>query len=477
MHQVLIRIPFKPFAWLPDWWPEQVPVFGYGMMLFVTFLVTTWLAGRRARREGMNPQHIQDLGIWIFAAGILGARITFMIQYGVPVQDFFKIWEGGLVFYGSALGGVVGYALAYAFIIRRHRLSSWKIADVVAPAAAAGLCLGRVGCLLNGCCYGNVACPHCPAIHFPMSAPPRAELVQKGLQTAAGFSMATDRDQPPSTVRRVERGSPADGAGLQVGDVITRVEARLGRQQDEPFIPAVLRRYLVAKWPTQGPAPADVALRLTVRRESQTVTLPWYSLAPAAAPGLLDFGFTTADCTVGAVNPDSPAYRMGLQAGDLIVRANDHPVNFYGDLDSYLGKGEGWVLGERKLQLTVAHPGAPAPVRLSAYEPRTLGLHPTQVYESISMALLFLLLLAFTPFKGRDGMVMVVFIFGYAIHRFLNEMLRNDTQPVAFNMTLSQNGSILVFILGVVLLAWIWRTPLRAWLRRQPVRDAVKVTG
>ena len=477
MHQVLIRIPLKPFAWLPDWWPEQVPIFGYGMMLFVTFLVTTWVAGRRARREGMNPQHVQDLGIWIFGAGIIGARITFMIQYGVPVQDFFKIWEGGLVFYGSALGGVVGYALAYIFIIRRYGLSSWKIADAVAPAVAVGLCLGRVGCLLNGCCYGNVACPNCPAIHFPMSAPPRAELVQKGLQTAAGFAMTTHLDRPPFTVRRVERRSPADDAGLKVGDVITRVEARLDGQEGEPFIPAGLRRYLVAKWPTHGPAPENVALRVTVRRENQAVTLPWFSLAPAATPSLLDFGFTTADCTVGEVNPDSPAYRTGLQTGDLIVRANDHPINSYDDLDTYLGKGEGWVLGDRELRLTVQHAGAQAPVKLPAYEPRTLGLHPTQVYESISMALLLLLLLAFAPFKGRDGMAMVLFIFGYSIHRFLNEMLRNDTQPVAFNMTLSQNGSILVFILGVILLVWIWRTPLWAWLRRRPVPDAVKVTG
>jgi prolipoprotein diacylglyceryltransferase len=468
MHQVLIRIPLKPFAWLPDWWPEQVPLFGYGMMLFITFLVTTWLAGRRARKEGMNPQHVQDLGIWIFAAGIIGARITFMIQYKVPIQDFFKIWEGGLVFYGSAIGGVVGYALAYWFIIRPHGLSTWKIADAVAPAVAIGLCLGRVGCLLNGCCYGNVACPNCPAIHFPMSAPPRAELVQKGLQTAAGFAMAGQPDQPPATVQRVEPESPAAASGLKVGDVITRIETRLDGQAGEPFLPAGLRRYLVAKWPVHGPALENVALRLTVRREGKSVDSPWFNLPPAAKPGLLDFGFTTANCTVGEVNPDAPAYQSGLRTGDLIVRANDHPINFYEDLDSYLGQGEGWVLGQTKLRLAVAHAGSAAVADLQEYEPRTLGLHPTQVYESISMALLLWLLLAFSPFKGRDGMVMVLFLFGYAIHRFLNEMLRNDTEPVAFNMTLSQNGSVLVFILALALMLWIWR---------KPAPEAVKMTA
>ncbi len=477
MHQVIFRIPLKPFAWLPDWWPEQVPLFGYGMMLFITFLVTYFLAGRQARKAGMNPQPVQDLGIWIFAAGIIGARITFMIQYRVPIWDFFKIWEGGLVFYGSAIGGVVGYALAYWFIIRPHGLSTWKVADAVAPAIAIGLCLGRVGCLLNGCCYGNVACANCPAIHFPMSAPPRAELVQKGLQTAAGFAMAGHSDQAPLAVRRVEPESPAAGSGLKAGDVITRVETRLDGQAGEPFFPAGLRRYLAAKWPVHGPAPDTVALRLTVRRDNKIENLSWYNLPAARKAGLLDFGFTTADCTVGAVTPDAPASRSGLRAGDLIVRANDHPINFYDDLDSYLGQGEGWPLGEAKLRLAVAHAGSTAAVDLPEYEPLTLGLHPTQIYESISMALLLWLLLAFTPFKGRDGMVMVLFLFAYAIHRFLNEMLRNDTQPVAFNMTLSENGSILAFLIALALLLWIWRKPLWDRLRRKPVPDVVKVAG
>jgi phosphatidylglycerol:prolipoprotein diacylglycerol transferase len=75
------------------------------------------------------------------------------------------------------------------------------------------------------------------------------------------------------------------------------------------------------------------------------------------------------------------------------------------------------------------------------------------------MAMLFLLLTAYYPFRRRDGMVMVLFILGYSVHRFLNEMLRNDTNPVAFGMTLSQNGSILFLAVGLCLLAWLWRKP------------------
>src|SRR5207302_1005082 len=120
--------------------------------------------------EGIAKEYIQDLAIWIFVGGIAGARIVYMIQYHIsfwPITNFFRIWEGGLVFYGSAIGGVVGYLLAYVFVIRKHGLSTWKMADIIAPSCAIGLCIGRFGCLFNGCCYGGVACPDCPSVHFP----------------------------------------------------------------------------------------------------------------------------------------------------------------------------------------------------------------------------------------------------------------------------------------------------------------------
>ena len=55
-----------------------------------------------------------------------------------------------IAFYGSAIGGVVGYALAYLFVVRKHGLSTRQLADIVAPSVAWGLMLGRIGCLLNG---------------------------------------------------------------------------------------------------------------------------------------------------------------------------------------------------------------------------------------------------------------------------------------------------------------------------------------
>lgn len=350
MRQVLFYIPIFGY---------EIPIYGYGMMLFVAFVFCTWLASWLARREGIDPKHVQDMAIWIFVLGILGARITYTIQYWqdfTSIWQFFRIWDGGLVFYGSAIGGVVGYFLAYIFILRKHHISSWKMADVIAPCIALGLCLGRVGCLLNGCCYGNVACADCPAISFPLSSPPRFALVARGYQTAAGFTL----------------------------------------------------------------------------------------LDPEHAR------------TVGAVEPDSPAAFAGLKAGDTILKINGSDVERDSDITASLTRE--WKRGKNDLSLKVRHANR-TEEELPSFTHGTLGLHPTQIYESISMAILFAVLLAYYPLRKRDGAVMVVFMFGYAVHRFLNEMLRTDTDPVAFGMTLSQNVSILLFIAAVVLACWIRSRP------------------
>jgi phosphatidylglycerol:prolipoprotein diacylglycerol transferase len=78
------------------------------------------------------------------------------------------------------------------------------------------------------------------------------------------------------------------------------------------------------------------------------------------------------------------------------------------------------------------------------------------------MLLLFFLLTAYYPFRRHDGEVMVLFMIAYSLHRFLNEMLRSDTDPIGTTgMTLSQNGSIIIFVAGVLLAIWLWRKPVQ----------------
>jgi prolipoprotein diacylglyceryltransferase len=399
MLQVLVRIPL-PF------WPYELPLFGFGLMLFLAFVTTGWLAARRAQREGINPDIIWDLALFLFFGGLLGARITFIVQHTPPqsLMDFLyklpRIWDGGIILYGAVLGGVASYLLFWrlylcdllpaaqlpswmqfllkvpwyspywllggeiAFVVvslfyrQPSRVSTLKLCDIIAPSIALGLALGRVGCFLNGCCYGQVACPDCAVypVHFPLSAAARVDLVRNGYQTAAGFLVEKEIPGEGVVVGLVEPGSAAAHAGLKRGDMILQVEV-LGKA-----IPA----------------------------------------------------------TRGA-------------------------------LDNLLGLD--WPKGESVLSLLVRP--VEGPEHTLAFVPRTLGLHPTQLYETISMGLLFLLLLAYYPLRTRDGQVIAVLMMCYAIHRYINEHLRNDPRPVGFE----SYGSLILLGAGVALYVYLWLRP------------------
>ncbi len=359
MRQVVFTI---PLGWLQEGW--EIPVYGYGLMLFLAYIFCTALARRLCRREGIDDKLIPDLTLSLFVTGIVGGRINFVIQYWRtmpknhgfdqrPLIDVIKLWDGGLVLYGAIAGAMVGYFAYDYFVMRKHGVSKWKMLDVVAPCIALGIALGRIGCLFTGCCYGDVACGGRP-IHFPLysnTKPPQltgpaAKMIERGYQTPLRFVL---KEGSPM-VAGVETGSPAEEAGLRAGDLIVKVNGK-------PYTPGV-----------DPIVPVDGELVLTVLR-----------------------------------------------------------------------------IGEGPVTIT--------------YAPTTIGVNPTQIYETISMSLLLFFLLSYLPYRRRDGELMVLLMFGYGVHRFLNEMLRTDTEPVAFGLTYSQNVSIGVLVAALVL-AWIvYRRP------------------
>lgn len=405
-------------------WLGPLPIYGFGAMLFTTFVACYWLIGRRAEKVGYPAQSVRDLAIWIFVGGIVGARIVFMIQYGIPIWQFHRIWEGGLVFYGSALGGFLAFLLGYVFIVRKHRMNGLVLADVVAPCLALGLALGRIGCLLNGCCYGHVACPDCYSVHFPLSAPARFSLVQSGLQTAAGFAVVNSFAEPRSVVTQVEPDSAADRAGVRSGDIITAVE---GQSNDRKFLEV---------WGTES----------QLARLGQQVGPPDQQLGPDRS-GFIGWQFSFGD--------SEHLLKAEKAAGDARVES----LVVYDRLWDMLINN--WPRGKTDLHLTVVHADGTTQ-QLPPFEPRTLGLHPTQFYETVSMCLLFLVLLAMEPLRPKSGMLMVVMMLGYSVHRFINESLRNDTATYDLlhglgvpPLSLSQWLSVVVFAGGMVLLVYV----------------------
>ena len=141
---------------------DGLPIFGYGAMMFLGFSAATILAARRARSVGLPSDVIWDMAIWLILPGIVGARLFYLVQHGdrvfrdVPVSEWlvsaFNLSQGGIVLYGALLGGAAGY-FTFCYV---HRLRPLALADIIVPSVFVGIGFGRIGCLLNGCCYGAV---------------------------------------------------------------------------------------------------------------------------------------------------------------------------------------------------------------------------------------------------------------------------------------------------------------------------------
>ncbi len=124
----------------------------YGVCLAAAVLLTVWLVERDARKRGEGGHRIFDLAVIIMAASITGARVMYVAQhwseYRFDVLRSFMVWEGGLVFLGGLLPGIV-VGLLYL------RLKGMcHLRDTIALYLPIGVAVTRVGCFLNGCCYG-----------------------------------------------------------------------------------------------------------------------------------------------------------------------------------------------------------------------------------------------------------------------------------------------------------------------------------
>ncbi len=131
-----------------------VNIFSFGLMLSLGFAAAVLVGFLNAKRHGVDPWTIVDMAIYLFLAGLVGSRLVFVLMnwslYADDPVSIFATWEGGVSFYGAILGGFV---VVVVFSIKR-KLSVGRVADAVAPGLAVAAAVGRIGCALNGCCYG-----------------------------------------------------------------------------------------------------------------------------------------------------------------------------------------------------------------------------------------------------------------------------------------------------------------------------------
>ena len=132
-------------------------IYSYGVLLAASYLLGLQFALMRARSRGLPAQQVMDLGIWIIISALVGAKLLLLIvdfdQFTANPKDLLGLARSGGVFYGGLIAAVI-VALVY---LRRHRMPLWTTTDVFAPGIALGHVVGRMGCLLAGCCFGKPA--------------------------------------------------------------------------------------------------------------------------------------------------------------------------------------------------------------------------------------------------------------------------------------------------------------------------------
>ncbi|MDI9444381.1 MAG: prolipoprotein diacylglyceryl transferase [Planctomycetota bacterium] len=340
--------------------PEGLPIRGYGTLLLAAILAAIGMTIWRGRRLGLDPDRLVMLCFWMILPGIVGARVFYVIEYWEDFQratviatigELLNFTEGGLVVYGSIIGGIAGL-LVFLF---RHKMPLLATLDLMTPSFMLGLALGRLGCFMNGCCFGG-PCDLPWAVEFPAGSPVHVHQMRRGEVFIEGLKLDADPAAPP-IVSAVAPGSPAERHGLDK-------QMRLAAVNGQP-----------------------------VRTSAEAL----WVLAQA-----------------------------GREGGGVSVE----------------------VLGGPKVHWTAETEARAAPV------------HPTQIYAAINALLICLLLVAYAPFRRRDGEVFALFLTVYPLTRFIIEVIRNDEGAVlGTGLTISQNVSLVLLAVAAILWILLARRP------------------
>lgn len=143
MHRIIIEI-------------GPVTIYSYGFMVALAFIICSIFMVRDARKAGLDGGDYFDCLLAMLFGGIVGGRALFVAlnwdAYTWTVMKMIMVNEGGLAVQGGLLGGIIASSIA----CKLKGIPYWKAADIAAPYIALGQGIGRIGCFLNGCCYGPV---------------------------------------------------------------------------------------------------------------------------------------------------------------------------------------------------------------------------------------------------------------------------------------------------------------------------------
>ncbi len=401
--------------------PEGLPIRGYGVMMLAAVLAAIALAVGRARRRGWDVDMIYSLAFWVFVPGIVGARAFYVIEYwsrdfapafdagiAAGIGSLLNVTRGGLVVFGSLIGAVIGLVL-FALV---RRLPLPALCDLVVPSFALGQALGRIGCLLNGCCFGG-ECDLPWAVTFPFDSPPYLAQLDRGLQ----FGLLLGSEGPScATGGGCGCARPAPTDPPEAGDRSSRGQGAVRRPGTDA---------------DQGSAAAAHRAAGAERVEEGGLTVQW-------------------------IDADSPLARQGIAVGDRLQAINGQPLP---TMDAAADVFRFAAVNPRPLEFAFAGK-PPAAVEPAPFPERSRPVHPAQLYSAIDALLLCLLLLAVEPYLKYDGQLFALGLGLHAVSRFLLEIIRIDESAV-FGTGLSISQNISLGMLAVALVLGVWFTRLR----------------
>ncbi len=390
------------------------PIRGYGVFLTLAILLAALLTIRRGLKKWNYPTDTILTIIFVVAFfGLLGARLFYVVQYWRDVEgatfretliNVLDITSGGLVVYGSILGGCVAI-IAYLAL---KRLPILATLDLFAPSLALGIAIGRLGCLMNGCCFGG-PCDMPWGIEFPPGSPAYVQQTNEGVISLYGLKLAPPKVETeeettffslkgkhaslasevpaPVIVESVDPGSAAEEVGIKPGDRICET----------------------------GLAPKDWTSKDS--KSNARTKIPRYRPQNNAQVFYFFLNIWNND-------PNS----------DVLLVLQEPP------------KGE----SRQEMKTVVFHP---TPTRAKP-------VHPTQIYSSLSSLLVCGLLLLIARFAKRDGVVAAGFFIFYPINRFCLETIRTDEESFfGTGLTISQCVSLALLTVGIIFLAYVLIAP------------------
>jgi prolipoprotein diacylglyceryltransferase len=414
-------------------------IFGYGLMLVLGFISAILLAQWRARRAGEDPEMISMAGIVALVAGVLGARLAYVIENWDSqfahsdnlLLDMINITSGGLIYYGGLL--LATAAVLIFFGIKKLPLRRYM--DLVAPSLMVGLAFGRMGCLLNGCCFGAVCDGHSAlSMEFPMYSRPLLKLDGR----EKPFSSATRGPTPPYAHQLEEGRISPDPHLLQPGSsrMLVPVDELHGLLERDQL---GFMSQTPEQW-KQGFSEVAGADALVDRKDWDKALKE--GIGPLAGSEKWSFAMISDQNRDGRLDRE--------------------------EFVNYLGRRRDWLLAEfditfdRKLT-EVERTNAQAYLQKDelalAMQAHSLPVKPAQVLGIVNALLLAGLLGLFFRRRRREGQVFALLLVLYPITRFFLELIRSDNPHNLLRLQLTHNQwtSLAMILAGGLILLGLWK--------------------